>query len=259
MEYARKVGYGIRVWCAAVPRILNNLTLGVITHPRTALAFHNQVLNWFDLTFPDLVLGSKSPSDLFPATGDIAIVGPYYDQSSGGTSALMELATLAAAAKCLRPGVIFEIGTFMGRTGRIMLLNGGEDSRLFTLDLPADQCAHVPGKDLRGTPEETRATFLSGDSMNFDFSPWYGQCDLVWVDACHDYEYVVSDTENALKMVTPGGWVLWHDYRHTAWWSGVTKCLQELKSTYPSLCHVTGTAIAALHMSEEQSVPIKCP
>ena len=158
----------------------------------------------------------------------------------------MELAALGAAAKCLRPRVIFEMGTFMGRTGRVMLINGGDGARLFTLDLPADQCAHVPGKDLRGTPEETRTTFLSGDSMNFDFSPWYGKCDMVWVDACHDYEYVVSDTENALKMVTPGGWVLWHDYRHTAWWSGVTKCVRGLKKDHPSLTHILGTTMAAL-------------
>ena len=73
---------------------------------------------------------------------------------------------------------------------------------------------------------------------------------LVWVDACHDYEYVCRDTESALRIVAPGGWILWHDYRHTAWWSGVTRCLQQLKRKHQALFHVKGTTIAALQVGE---------
>jgi len=125
-------------------------------------------------------------------------------------------------------------------------MNAHSSSRLFTLDLPADRCTHKPGIDLVNKPEASRTTFLTGDSLTFDFSPWLGKCDLVWVDACHDYDYVLKDTENALTLVAPGGWMLWHDYRHTAWWSGVTQCLRELKKTHNNLFHVRGTTIAAL-------------
>ena len=66
------------------------------------------------------------------------------------------------------------------------------------------------------------------------------------MDACHDYEYVVSDTQNALKLCRPGGWIAWHDYRHTAWWSGVTRYVREVHKSYPKIVHLRGTTIAVL-------------
>ena len=53
---------------------------------------------------------------------------------------------------------------------------------------------------------------LFGDSMNFDFSPYHGKMDFVFVDANHSYAYVKSDTENAFQMISPRGAILWHDY-----------------------------------------------
>jgi hypothetical protein len=66
------------------------------------------------------------------------------------------------------------------------------------------------------------------------------------VDANHDYEYVFSDTQNALKLVRPGGWIGWHDYHHSAYWSGVTRCIRELENKYTTLVHLRGTTIALL-------------
>ena len=48
--------------------------------------------------------------------------------------------------------------------------------------------------------------------MSFDFSPYYGKIDFVFIDANHSYAYVRSDTENALRTLSPEGVILWHDY-----------------------------------------------
>jgi predicted O-methyltransferase YrrM len=237
-----------KVYLTALPRVLYRLTFSMVANRREALRFVENVLDRDDLSKPCPVLGSRATRDIFPVEGDLILDRPSQELSPGGTYRISELATLAAAARFIKPAKVFEIGTHVGRTGRILLLNGGEDAKLFTLDLPPEKCSHVPGADLRNTPEGKRTTFLTGDSMGFDYSNWYGQCDLVWVDACHDYDYVCRDTENALRLVAPGGWILWHDYRHTAWWSGVTKCLRQLKQSRDKITHVLGTTIAVLRV-----------
>jgi hypothetical protein len=77
-----------------------------------------------------------------------------------------------------------------------------------------------------------------------DYSPWHGQCDFVWVDACHDYPVVVQDTRAALRLRHNRGWIAWHDYRHTTWWSGVTRAVRELARSHPGVRHIRGTTVA---------------
>ncbi|MBD3183553.1 class I SAM-dependent methyltransferase, partial [Candidatus Poribacteria bacterium] len=85
---------------------------------------------------------------------------------------------------------------------------------------------------------------LYGDSADFDFSPYFGTMDFVLVDGSHSYEYVLSDTDNALKLLKNGkGIILWHDYGH---WDGVTKALNELyesSEVFRSLKHIDGTSL----------------
>jgi predicted O-methyltransferase YrrM len=124
--------------------------------------------------------------------------------------------------------VIFELGTFRGRTALNFALNSPTDCRVFTLDLDpngrnavidrvnaADASiiqASETGRDYRGSDVEHKIEQLYGDSTRFDFRPFSGQVDLVFVDGGHDYEVVRSDTRNALAMVRPGGLVVWHDF-----------------------------------------------
>ena len=67
----------------------------------------------------------------------------------------------------------------------------------------------------------------------------------MFVDGSHSYEYVLSDTEAAWKMVKPGGLILWHDY-DSRWWPGVTRALNQLQGRDPrfaALRHVENTAL----------------
>jgi len=63
-----------------------------------------------------------------------------------------------------------------------------------------------------GTPHAAKIQTLFGDSAAFDFSPYHRKIDLFFIDGAHSYEYVRSDTENALQCVRPGGVIAWHDF-----------------------------------------------
>ena len=115
-----------------------------------------------------------------------------------------------------------------------------------TLDLPADQPSALaieeserryvdkpaPGARLRNCRGAWRASAdrvvqLHGDSATFDWSPHVGRAGLVFVDGSHAYDYARKDSETAMRLVKPGGIVLWHDY---GVWPGVTQALEELEA-----------------------------
>jgi hypothetical protein len=53
---------------------------------------------------------------------------------------------------------------------------------------------------------------------------------------------VASDSRKALRMVRPGGFVFWHDYRGPDRAPGVYRTLNELAKSLP-LRHVAGTSL----------------
>ena len=93
------------------------------------------------------------------------------------------------------------------------------------------------------TAVASKVTQLFGDSKAFDESPWVGQCDLVFVDGSHALSYVLSDSRKALRLVRPGGLVLWHDYKGRRI-PGVYKGLNQLARELP-LVHIASTSIVA--------------
>ena len=76
-------------------------------------------------------------------------------------------------------------------------------------------------------PAAARITQLFGDSATYDWSPHHGRAGLVFVDGSHAYDYVRADSETALRLVQPGGVVMWHDY---GVWEGVTRALEEIEA-----------------------------
>ena len=181
------------------------------------------------------------------------------DKADGNIS-LAELAVLDALCRTHRPRAIFEIGTFDGRT--TLNLAANSDASVFTLDLPAGHATKfaVVGADNRYVdkrasgarftsepncrlPAARRITQIYGDSASFDFSPWHGKMDLVFVDGAHSYEFVVNDSRVALKLLRPaGGVIVWHDY---GVWPDVAKALEGLLNAQPALPlkHVRNTSL----------------
>jgi predicted O-methyltransferase YrrM len=145
-----------------------------------------------------------------------------------------DLISLCQLCHVLNPKRIFEIGTLRGYTALHLAMNSSPDCRIFTLDLPKSDLPKGSDKlevklrttlmdDLHSqmevgeyyfcrTPHATRIELLFGDSAVFDFSSYHGKIDLFFIDGAHSYDYVRSDTENALQCVRPGGVIAWHDF-----------------------------------------------
>jgi predicted O-methyltransferase YrrM len=155
-----------------------------------------------------------------------------------------ELAYMALITRGLAPKAIFEIGTYRGRTALNFALNSPPDCKVYTLDLPvheresaanrsfapdasiiknSDTGLYYRDKDCAG-----KIFQLWGNSREFDFSPYAGAMDIIFVDGAHDFETVISDTRNALKMLRPGGVVLWHDFALYGDYNDVTRAVVSL-------------------------------
>jgi predicted O-methyltransferase YrrM len=158
---------------------------------------------------------------------------------------LDELAYLALITKSIAPRLIFEIGTFRGRTALNFALNSDESCQIHTLDLAPEERTDAMGSaggadakiinsiELGANFIETEVAGkikqLCGDSTEFDFKPYFGKVDLVFVDGGHTFEVVLSDTRNAIKMARPGGIILWHDFGNYGDYNDVTRAvLQQL-------------------------------
>ncbi len=179
----------------------------------------------------------------------------------GGTSDA-EAWILSVLAK--RATRLFEFGTCTGKTAYLWARNSPSDARVVTLTLGPDQRTdyQVGAVDTpldttfalaesafetflyTGTPVAAKVTQLYGDSKTFDDTPYADWADLVFVDGSHARSYVESDSVKAMRIVRPGGLILWHDYagpRHAA---GVYATLNALSRTM-ALHHVRGTTFAA--------------
>jgi len=149
------------------------------------------------------------------------------EEKTGGLS-LPELQYLSSIVKCYPIKTIFEIGTFDGCAASHMMLNAQfpEQCSLYTLDLPDNDNNRNYSYDTDNTGflelrrpgyyinryTQKGITQLFGDSLEFDFSPYYESMDMVFIDGNHNKPYVQKDTENALKMLKPSGFLFWHDY-----------------------------------------------
>ncbi len=138
-----------------------------------------------------------------------------------GNMSVEAVCKMCLIVKHINPKQIFEIGTFNGLTSSQMARNC--DAVIYTLDLPPGETALLNKSDLeislsrgnktgeyfRGNPQVIQ---LWGNSRTFDFSEYYGNMDLVFIDGGHDPLTKKSDSENALKMLNENGVIVWDNY-----------------------------------------------
>jgi hypothetical protein len=178
---------------------------------------------------------------------------------------LADVVSLCRLCAVVRPRHIFEIGTYTGYSTLHLALNAAPDARILTLDLPKNGAAadplrpalrttlmddaHIGGATAErtylfdGLPEGDRISTLFGDSATFDFGPYHGAIDLFFIDGAHSYEYVRSDTLNALRCVRPGGIIAWHDFGR-AGLNGVSRWLRECRADGLPVQVVPGSSLA---------------
>jgi predicted O-methyltransferase YrrM len=199
----------------------------------------------------------RSLPEVLPETFTQQIVEQSF--ATGNVSPL-ELCVLNELVREHAPAAVLELGTFDGRTTLNLAANTPPETKIWTLDLPAadvqkTRFALATGdrsyvvKDRSGArfenrPESAKIVQLHGDTATFDFSPWFGKIDFVFIDASHGYDYVLNDSRIALKLLRNGkGVIVWHDY---GGWPGVTAALNHLRREpdFRDVVHIEGTTLA---------------
>ena len=192
--------------------------------------------------------------DIFPAIDqqEVALRHKY----DAWTLPYGEMFVLAAITRHLKPRRVFEIGTYGGAATVTIASHGTDTCQIYTLDLPADHPKfRLPGLEdeppdaqharigqlFSGTPYAGQISQLYGDSATFDFSAYAGSIDLVLIDAVHTYEYVKTDTANALVMLSESGTIVWDDC--SSEFPGVVRALDEVGTALP-IYRVSGTRFA---------------
>src|SRR2546422_599775 len=143
-----------------------------------------------------------------------------------------------------------------------MALNAPPECTVYTLDLPAGQEPSVPSSELDryvaqsflprfGTSTgsyfkgrtDVRIVQLLGDSTTFGYNAWIdGPIDLVFIDGAHDYRTKKIDSENALRLLSPTGVILWDNFADVCC-PEVTRYLLDLSADL-SVSHLKGTLLA---------------
>jgi predicted O-methyltransferase YrrM len=155
------------------------------------------------------------------------------NQSYSGLTFLVQLGHFLGARR------VFEIGTYNGATAWCLARNL-EEAQVHTLDLPLEQdpaLAYGVSDAGNRRPFEQRAYEALplhggrvvqhwGDSATFDFAPWRGSVDLVYVDGAHSHEYARADSRTAFELVRDSGAIVWDDYWRRI--PGVPAALHEL-------------------------------
>lgn len=133
-----------------------------------------------------------------------------------GGSLPTDHALLMLLAQRINARSYFEIGTWRGES---VINVAAVIPECHTLNLGADEMYRRGWSEdyirLHGffSQKNPSVTHLHGDSRSFDFSPYYGKQDLVFIDGDHHHDTIVSDTRTAFKLLRDEHSVIvWHDY-----------------------------------------------
>ena len=154
---------------------------------------------------------------------------------------------------------VFEFGTFLGLTTRLLLENLPdkkiEGERIFTLDLPS-----IEGIEFQGSDAETAKNAIGSerkymkskkknlvnqilqDCLTFDEQQYKGKFQLIFIDGNHAISYVRSDTEKSFTMMAKSpSCIVWHDYGNPDF-PELTAYIENLATT-KKIYHVENTML----------------
>lgn len=238
--------------CRAVARSLalggNLAALSLARSPRAMVTYTSETLFLLRSMTGRPGVTSSNVTDVFPRAAALDITLGNLDGETWLKpipSYTADIVGLCLLCRVLDPRVVFEIGTLHGYTALHFALNTPDDAVIYTLDLPQDRpvdpALHTTVMDdthirsgtrarhrvFEGTPAEGKIVPLYGDSARFDFSAHHATVDFFFIDGAHSYDYVASDTRNALACVRPGGVIAWHDFGRFGV-NGVSRLVREV-------------------------------
>jgi predicted O-methyltransferase YrrM len=236
-----------------------------LMHPRRLLGMVRRASREFAAQRVLDRISSRTFAEIFPESlkgGCVQIKRSAAFASESYNVKPHEFTMLGEIARIERPHTAFEIGTFDGRTTAFMAEACEELTQIYTLDLPAedsrisDPQAHSKtiGKHFRDRNYANRISQLWGDSLTFDYSPYFGKIDLAFIDAVHDRTHVRSDTQSMLKCVRPGGIIAWHDVNLD--FPGVIAGILDVVGA-EMIQHIAGTSLAVMRVPGSRDKALK--
>lgn len=241
-EMARCVHTGMRSFLLGA----NMASMPLLSRPKHAYLYWNACL-FLRGSMGKQMLHKRNVSEVFPGLlTDAKLNFPELDHAWRweDPSYLADLVHLGLLCAAIRPRTVFEIGTSTGYSSLFLAANSPPEVQILTLDLPTGDAMTTTAltardRDIARWCHEVEPCFaghalgkkirrLYGDSANFDFAPYWHSIDLFFIDGAHTYEYVRSDTLNALRCCHAGSVIAWHDFGRSGLSRGVTMWLEQL-------------------------------
>ena len=268
-----QVEQGLKIAAAALRNVAlggNLLSLSLLTRPRRLVVYANQCVFLYRKFRVRQEIPLKNVFEVLCSTENATITLTDLTSTTWFDiipSAGIDLMSLCLICQILKPAVVFEIGTLLGHSAHHFAMNTPPDATIYTLDLPPGTSSglkykttavddqrireHVaednaPGIAVRNDVE-SKIRFLYGDSATFDYAPFQGKVDFFFIDGAHAYEYVRSDTLNALTCCHPGSVIAWHDYGRSGV-NGVTRWLNSLRRAGYDVYNVPGGSLAFMRV-----------
>jgi len=241
-EMARCVHTGMRSFLFGA----NIASMGFLSRPKRAYIYWNACL-FLRRSMGKQALHKRNIAEVFPELlSDAKVNFPELDHAWrwDDASYLADLVHLGLLCAAVRPLTVFEIGTSTGYSSLFLAANSPLEAQIWTLDLlTGDAITTSPltalDRDIArwchgvepcfvGRALGRRIHRLYGDSASFDFAPYWHSVDLFFIDGAHTYDYVRSDTLNALRCCRSGSVIAWHDFGRAGLSRGVTRWLEQL-------------------------------
>jgi hypothetical protein len=147
---------------------------------------------------------------------------------------------LSALAGLLESETIFTFGRLLDDTAWLIAHNLPA-ARVYTLELPRPATA-ARGERLPAPPEMAQIKHLQGEAGSFDFAPYSGTVDLVYIDGSPDSGSLPAQTDAAFGMLSELGCIVWDAYTYDA---GVYDFLNRLAPELDRpIFHILGTRLA---------------
>lgn len=167
----------------------------------------------------------------------------FYEVPIGAwSSPIADVLFLAKVIVCSRPKRLLEIGSFRGYTALAMARHMPQESKLVTLDRDERHGEAYLQSDLRNRIER-RVGSVGADIFSSDVD---GSYDLIFLDAGHRFEEVKADTAVLMRLLSPNGFFLWHDYSNWGRWNkfnGVPEYLHEFSKNH-RVARIDGSGMA---------------
>ena len=171
--------------------------------------------------------------------------------------------TLLCHAQPLR---VLEIGTAFGHMTANLTRWTADDARIFSIDLVRGMPRARPGAveqqvEVPAPSEWARFAnhfgaahkvfFITADTVTYDFGR-IAPLDFAFIDGGHDLDHVLNDSRKAYEALSPGGWIVWHDFNSPVPWVKVREAIEQIGFAEP-VVHVEGTEVAFLRKGTAES------